>query len=286
VETDPAGATVWADEQIIGTAPVQLTVPRGTTLNLRISHPSCEQWTMPLTAKKLPASRHFRVRLIPKPSSSIKCISRPPGADLFLDGEYRGQTPLQLKGLAPRTIELTFRMKNRRQAARIVDLDGTEPEKTVEVDLESLTEEYYWQHISRDPRNMTNYADLAHHYMLEKRYTEATGVLEKAIETVLTRKTKEEERLWYEIKHIVDAQFAYGNDAEVRKARALVQGLLAKFLKKHPRGPLRLYHSYILALDIMGEREKAQEIFDLAWRKYRGAKVLRVLVKNRNFRIP
>ena len=44
VETDPAAAAVWRDEKIVGTSPVQLIVPRGGTIDIRVSHPSCEEW--------------------------------------------------------------------------------------------------------------------------------------------------------------------------------------------------------------------------------------------------
>ena len=151
----------------------------------------------------------------------------------------------------------------------------------VEVDLRSLAEGYYRQQIADNPRNLQNHADLAHHYVLEKKFAEAADVFADGVEVALTRGGRNDPRFWQEIQRVLGRQYAYGSGDDVQQARRLICDRLRRTLEKHPGGHPLLYVNYVLALDVLGQREKAREMMAEALGKFSGNKQLHQLRKQR-----
>jgi len=286
VETEPPGATVWAGAELLGAAPQRVTVPSKGELKLRVSHPSYQDHVAVLTAAKLPKDKRLKVRLQPKQSVAILCVSHPPAADLFVAGEYRGKTPLKVTDVKTGGVQLTFRMKDRVQVTRTVEVGGGEQQQVVEVRLESVTAGYYRQQIRKRPREIANYVDLAHHLMLEKDFRGAMGVFEAGLRVALAGSDGETHRLWSEVQRVLDKQYDYGTDEDVKRAQRMVKALLEKLFKAHSRESPELYVHYILALDAVGERDRAQEMFEAAWVRFPTYKQLKHLQRRKRFRKP
>ena len=281
IETEPAGATVWVDSDVLGVTPLQVRVPKEGGLKLRISHTACEDWEAILTAADLPAHGRLRVKLTRKQPLALVFLSEPPGAEVFLDGEYRGRTPITLEDLEPGPAEVDFRMEGRQQETRTVVLDTDDAAATVEVALRSLAAGYYRQEIASNPQRLQNYADLAHHYVVEKEFAEATAVFAQGLDVVLEHPGTNDSRFWQEIQRVIQRQYAYGSSDDVKHACSLVRGMLQKALAKHPQGRPELYGNYVLVLDVLGERDEAQKAMTEALQKFPGNKQLRQMKKQR-----
>ena len=152
VKTDPPGAAVWIGDDIQGVAPLEVPVPRSAPLVLRVALPNWEDAIVEVKPGEVPADRVLMVRLKRPGVVSLVLDSRPPGANVVIDGEFRGKTPLEVHNLEPRRTEVVFRVRDRAQVTRVVDLADPDGDRHVRVDLPSLTVDYYKQKIREEPR--------------------------------------------------------------------------------------------------------------------------------------
>ena len=286
VSAEPEDAVLWVNEELIGPVPQKVIVPRDREVRLRVSRPAYEDATPFLRCDDLPPDRRLHVQLARQQSLSLRCVSHPSGANVFLNGEFRGTTPLDLAGLEPGVADLVFRMEQREQVTRTVDLNPGRREHLVTVDLPSRTAGYYEQQIQDDPKNMANYVDLAHHYMLEKRFTDTMDVFRKGIRIALDGSgTGDIARLWSEIQRVTQRQYDYGDAEDVKQSQRLLRTVLAEAVKQFPGAVPEVYANYILVLDALGDRRKAQDVFIEAWRRYPHDRGLQRMRKQMGFRV-
>ena len=289
ITSTPPEATVWTgDDQILGPTPLTITRLSDGDRVLRVSKPSYDDATIDLSASSPPPGGMLHTKLTKRANLGIDCRTSPSGADVFLDGECQGKTPLDLRGLEPRIYELAFRLKARQQALRTVDLSEADATLVVHAELGSLTEVYYLQQIEKSPDSIHHYADLGHHYMLENRFPDATATFSKGINVVVQHPdVSDSSRLWSEIQRAIEEQYEYGDASAVKEAREILADSLGKDVKTHSgQEPLMLLVSYAIALDTLDRRQQAQEVFDVAWRKFPGDKTLSRIRKQRRFAIP
>jgi hypothetical protein len=214
---------------------------------------------------------------------AIECRSEPSGAEVYVDGELRGRTPLRIEGLPPGPATLVFRLKGRQQVERSVTLGGPGDDVRVDVALPSLAEAYYLGCLQEEPQKMPAYADLAHHYVTEKRFDDAMAVFARGIRVVLTVPGIDASRLWSEVQRVTTVQYQYGTEAEVKAARGAVRGMIEGLLREYPKGSGPLYAKYAEVLDVLGERQKAEEAFAAGRRLYRDDRELAAVASLRGF---
>ena len=282
VETEPAGAAIWVGPRLAGPSPQTLTLQGKEPIQVRASHPACQDASTTVDPRQLPPDRRLVLRLAPKPSFSIQCLSKPCDADVFLDGEYRGKTPLTLTGLEQSTVELIFRAPDREQVRRSVTLDPQNANPVIEVTLKSLAEPYYRQEIKDNPGVMANYVDLTHHLILEQRYADGMSVLADGIRLVLRKRDVEDAgRLWAEIEKIIERQYLYGSTEDLNPVRILLRDMLAAMLTESPKGDPQLFAQYATVLDELDQRDTAVQVMKDAWTKFPGDRTLTQLAKRK-----
>jgi tetratricopeptide (TPR) repeat protein len=241
--------------------------------------PNWEDATLELPPGEIPPDRTVTVKLQRPGTLQLLVESRPAGADVFIDGEFRGKTPMELSGIEPRQTEILFQMKDREQVTKTVDLQNAKGHLRIRAELPSLTAEYYEQKIREEPRLIHHYADLAHHYMLEGRLKDAMNTFQKGVEVVFQNPgIPDASRLWSEIQRVTDKQYDYGDADTVRQARALLRDCLAALYKEYPKNrEVMFYANLVYVLDELNERQRAQEVFETAWKLFPGDRVLRRL---------
>jgi len=279
VESEPAGAAVWVGEEILGPTPLELPPLNGGKVALRLSLPGCTDKVVEYDPAQPPAEGVLRVALEQPGTRGVRCESEPSGADVYVDGEFRGRTPLELRHLDQRAYEVAFMMASRKTVTQTLDASGTGLPPKVRAVLPSLTEEYYRQQIEREPQNLHHYCDLAHHYVLEGRYDDAMGVFGEAVAMMIkTPGVGDAERLWSEMDRVIEEQYDYGTPEQVARARRALSRKLGELLTTYPDAPFPALHvNYVLALDSINERQQAQEAFERAWRRFPNEEALRRL---------
>jgi hypothetical protein len=255
VSSEPAGASVWVNGELIGPAPQQLLYPGGDTVELRATMPGR------LPAERTVSSKEWKGSLLltlkPEPRLSINCTSRPEGVEVLVDSQRRGQTPLVLENLEPGDYELVFKADGRESVSRSVTL--VDADVDVDVYLRNLSEGVFLRRIEEEPTVMANYVDLTHEYMLDKQFAKAMAVIARALPVVIDGRADEEKRFWAEINRITVEQYEYGDSSDLQEARRHLRDTLAPFVKDR-NAPIELYGEYILVEAALGNYDTAREM--------------------------
>jgi hypothetical protein len=125
IRSFPSGATVFLDEQQVGTTPLVLSrvIPGTHAIQIRLS--GWEVWNGTTTAVR--GSTTQVIANMTHAAYSLVVTSTPPGAAVALDGVAKGVTPLTVAGLKPRNYALVVSLKGYAAVSRTVDLsDATQ----------------------------------------------------------------------------------------------------------------------------------------------------------------
>jgi predicted secreted protein len=123
IRSFPSGATVFLDEQQVGTTPLVLPRVASGTHVIEIRLPGWEVWNGTTTAER--GSTTQVIANMTHAAYSLVVTSTPPGATVALDGAAKGVTPLTVAGLKPRNYALVVSLKGYAAISRTVDLSDT-----------------------------------------------------------------------------------------------------------------------------------------------------------------
>lgn len=100
IESDPAGAIVWVDGQFAGSTPLTREVSAGGNHLVLIEQAGYQSWSAIHSADQ-GETIHISALLTAMASKRgyLSCSSSPSGASVYIDGSYRGNTPLTVGNL-------------------------------------------------------------------------------------------------------------------------------------------------------------------------------------------
>lgn len=133
--TDPAGATVLVNGVERGVTPlVADRIPKGLAMiTFRKDGYREESRELRLAAGE---RRDLSVRLAPKPAT-VKVVSNPEGARVFMDGDYQGKTPVVVTSVKPGAREFKVELSGYATVTRTLDVPNG-ADLTEKVDMESV----------------------------------------------------------------------------------------------------------------------------------------------------
>ncbi len=109
ITSSPSGATVRVDGHYVGSTPVTTQVTAGTTHRVQVEYPGYDAFSAVYTAysgqtTSIPVS----LTQTPQTTGYLTVTSSPSGADVYVDGSYRGYTPMTVGNLVvgAHTLEL------------------------------------------------------------------------------------------------------------------------------------------------------------------------------------
>ncbi len=125
VRSDPAGARVFINNIDRGVTPLDVDdAPVGETevkVSLDGHEPAIQR--VPLAALQ---TREVSVRLVPLPTQ-LKIVSLPEGARLYVNNEYRGVSPLDLRDVPAGEVRIRAEMRGYETMARSIALEASAP---------------------------------------------------------------------------------------------------------------------------------------------------------------
>jgi len=92
-------------------------------------------------------------------------------------------------------------------------------------------------------------------------------------------------RLWSEIQRVTTVQYQFGTEADVKAAREAARVMIEGLFREYPKGSGPLYAKYAEALDVLGERQKAEEAFAVGRRLYPDDRDLAAVASLRAFSV-
>ncbi len=260
-DSEPAGATVWVGNQILGSAPQSIPIPEDSSVRIRLALPGYQDWRKRFETDELSVGQTYRVELRPRDLQSVWFRSTPSNADVRVNGELRGRTPLLLGDLPPGTLTVVFSAPGRERVRRAVELKPGDETRTVAVELFGMTEEVYRRRMKENPNDLNNYADLAHYLVLQHRFEQAARVMGDGLRLYAQGKSGDgAKRLLQELKRIPAPQFDYGTSKHVKQARQALVRELENIIEDYPKANVQMYREHIDLHLKLGRKEKAEEI--------------------------
>ncbi len=257
VESSPAGAAVWVDDQYAGLAPVQVSrLARGRHLVVAEKY-GYQAWREPVVLAK--ATELVRAELAPVEHSSIEVTTTPPGALVVLDGQAKGRTPITIDDVPPGPHQLRLAKRGCVPQESAVNVAQGKLAR-VHVALDSSVEALYLERIAKEPRNFHHVLELAHHYVLNHDFGKAEKTLMRVKSLLRGQPGMDdgERRLYQELDKIHEAQFDYGDYQAVKQGQAMVRRVLEAYVAAQDRNA---YARYQLARVYRreGQYQKAKE---------------------------
>ncbi len=180
LNSTPEGADAYVDDHLVGRTPVEVSVtpvPHRVRIVRRGFLPWHEQVDPLPTPAICPKLEQLRL-------ATLIVESAPDRAEVHLDEERRGLTPVEIPGVeaGPHTLRVVKAPVYQPVTQRI-DLKEGETRRIV-VHLESGLEQLYEDRIKNAPGRLSNYTELLHVHILGGEVEKATGTLVRAVEAV------------------------------------------------------------------------------------------------------
>ena len=120
ITSNPAGATVSVEGKILGTTPLTAELVQGDRLvDISLPQHKTVQVPVPVTAG---VDQTLQTVDLSAADGTLRVVSNPPGASVTVDGEYRGQTPMDLALASNSRHQLRFFMDGYSTVERAVDV--------------------------------------------------------------------------------------------------------------------------------------------------------------------
>jgi len=229
IQSTPAGATVLIDGELQGVTPlsgVELTTGKH---DLRLVRKGYLDHDASITVASSDG-KPVRVVLRPEAAATVLITSKPEGAAVFVEGEYRGKTPLTLHDLVPGAHSVRVSSENFADWHEQVKLSqGENPDVHAVLGRREIS--FYLDGLKKDPRNVSYHTEVAHLYLLDQKVDECIKHLALAFEIAsaggdTTEQGEYARRLvWLIAKIYFNDYFAYGDAAFVRQVQGRIDAM-------------------------------------------------------------
>ena len=178
ISSTPPGAMVFIDSAYAGTAPATKSLADGPH-RVRLVRKGYTDWTVDVTVPlDKPA---IDAILAAAHKGSIQIASVPSESTVYINNRQVGVTPLLIEDLADDDYEVRVHKANFAPYLATVKIAGG---KSVDlsVTLDSRLEDYYLGKIKEKPDDLSNYTDLGHYYLIEKRFDDAIRIFKRGVD--------------------------------------------------------------------------------------------------------
>jgi len=173
VRTTPEGATVVVNGRLAGGSPVTLSGLKPGTYLLRFEKQGFT--TLNKTIEVIAGSQDLEAQLVPEPAGSVRVSVKPDGAEVLLDGEFRGLTPLGPLTVPAGLHELLVRKTNFAPYVMQVNVEPGQELRYENFALRDLMLEGLRRYTEVEPQRVSRYVELS-------RYLFKIGQMEEAAE--------------------------------------------------------------------------------------------------------
>ena len=237
ISSKPPRATIFIDDKYAGVSPLSVKALAPGHHFIKLTKRDHLPWTK--LVELLYAEEKIDAELAVKPKGSILVTSEPSEADVYIDGEYEGKTPLEEKNLDanPYSVRvekehfLPWETEVDVQAAKQIKVHGT---------LKSKVEGWYLKRLKENPNDVSCHTELAHYYMVRGDLDKSARSVAAAVEVMGNGADTSGYggRLAQEISKMWGQAFQFGGGltlAQVRKSlHAALHGVWQRNKSKKP----------------------------------------------------
>jgi len=223
ITSDPPGASVFVDGEYKGTTPLKGLKLAAGSHTVRLEKARHTTWKDVVAFSSFKRSVHAKLKA--ERLSSINIHSKPKGASVYVNGQFQGETPCEMRDVEPGLYEVLVTCENYEPCQKTVEVG--DKAVTVEVKLQSKLERYYLDAIKKNRYDLHSYTELAHHYMIRKDFDDAMAIFEKALKTADSGSAYIPKdavtRLYAELAKVYVGWFDYATEEEIVKLRPRIE---------------------------------------------------------------
>jgi tetratricopeptide (TPR) repeat protein len=183
VNSEPSGASVLVNGRLAGCTPLCLEgLPTGS-YGLRIERSGCKPLSRMVDLQHDLACVE---KLDPVPMGSLTVNVKPYGAEVLLDGELVGNTPLKAEKIPAGAYEMLIRKTNFDSFSARVDVSPQDPLVFADFELKDKVLALMEGMIKSEPQRLTNYIDLGHYNFVNSRLDDSISVFMQGMEVMQT----------------------------------------------------------------------------------------------------
>lgn len=237
VDSAPDKATVFIDDKYFGLTPLTVKDLVPGHHFVKLTKRDHLPWTK--LVELLYAEEKLDAKLALKPKGSLLVTSEPAQADVYIDGEYEGKTPLEKKNIDANPYSLRLEKEQFIPWEAEIEVRAGEQGK-VEAKLKSKVESWYRERLRENPNDVSCHTELAHYHMVRGELDKAVKAIAAGVEVMANGADTSSYggRLAQEIAKMWGQAFQFGGNLELPAVRtalhAAVHGVWQRNKEKKP----------------------------------------------------
>ncbi len=187
VESEPSGASVLINGHVAGATPVMIKGLSSGSYDVRLEKSEFQPVSLHVEISGSAAKR-IHEKLKPVARGALVVNVKPNDAEVLIDGELAGHTPLQISGIETGPHELLVRKTNFSTYSCRMEIVAGETAKYDGIELNDKILELMEGQIKTEPQRVAHYIDLAHYYFVNDKFDESVETFllgQEAIQTPL-----------------------------------------------------------------------------------------------------
>jgi len=218
VASEPTRATLFIDDKYAGVTPLTVKDLAPGHHFVKLTKRGHLPWTK--LVELLYAEEKIEAKLAIKPQGTLAVTSEPVGADVYIDGEYEGKTPLEKKDLDANPYSVRVEKEGFLPWEGEVEVRAGQQMKA-HGKLQSKVEGWYLARLKDNPNDVSCHTELAHFYMVRGDLDKSVKSLAAAIEVMGKgadtsgyggRLAQEIQKMWGQV-------FQFGGDLQLPAVR-------------------------------------------------------------------
>ena len=185
VESEPDGASVLLNGRLAGATPLSIKGLSRGTYDLRLEKSGCTPLNKLVTISATGGAK-VRETLSALELGALTVRIMPTGAEVLLDGEMAGHTPLSINNIPAGPHELLVRKTNFSSYSKHIEIQPHAESKFDGIELTDKILETMEGNVKAEPQRVGHYIDLAHYYFVNHRMEDAANTFLQGKEVLQT----------------------------------------------------------------------------------------------------
>ena len=236
VNSAPDRATVFIDDKYAGVTPLTVKdLPPGHHF-VKLTKRDHLPWTK--LVELLYPEEKLDAALAVKPKGSLLVASEPAPADVYIDGEYEGKTPLEKKNLDANPYSVRIEKEHFLPYETEVEVKAGEQIK-IEGKLKSKVEGWYLARLKENPNDVSCHTELAHYYLVRGELEKSAKAIAAAVEVTGNGADTSgyAGRLAQEIQKMWGQSFQFGGDLQLPAVRKALHAAIHQVWQRNQKKP-------------------------------------------------
>jgi len=263
ITSEPPHASVFFDGRFVGVTPTKLTAVSEGPHFVKLTRHGHRNWTQVL---RVPAERGaLHAKLAPAAAGSIRVDSQPANADVYVNGEFQGRTPVVVEGLAVGPVTVRVEKREYLPWTGVVDASVGETAK-VSVSLKSRVETFLLEEIERHPEVVRNYTELGHFYITRFDFDRALEAYAKGMDACVGPYAIPNDcmRHYRELNYVHGGTtFKLGDEKTMADIRDRLERLYEESIKRTANNE-RSYYALITIKQKKGDKDEVLRLYEEA----------------------